>query len=233
MGNVTFAGFTKKALAMLSMAALVLMMGLAGCSGSSNTAGSGATSSAGTAASEGGTSGTHHAVLEVEGYEPITIELDGDAAPLSVENFMNLANEGYYDGKTFYRIVDDFCLQGGTAGNSASGNDPSLETVKGEFSSNGVNNPLADNFDRGVVAMARTSMPDSATSTFFVTLGSAKQVGPSLDGQYAAFGTIDDAGMKTIDQIVTDYLPKVDEPNMGAITVEANQPIIKSITITD
>lgn len=230
MGNVKFAGFSKKAIALLSMVALVIMMGIAGCSSSSSTANTG--SSAANSA-QGGTSGTHHAVLEVEGYEPITIELDGDAAPLSVENFMNLANEGYYNGKTFYRIVDDFCLQGGTLGNSASGNDPSLETIKGEFSSNGVSNPLADNFDRGVVAMARTAMPDSATSTFFVTLGSSKQVGQSLDGQYAAFGTIDDAGMKVIDQIVTDYLPNVDDPNMGAISVEANQPVIKSITITD
>lgn len=213
--------------AALAAAILACALLLTGCSGQSSSSGGNAT-----AASTAGV-GTHHAVLEVEGYDPITIELDGDAAPQTVENFMTLAKDGYYDGKTFYRIVDDFCLQGGTLGNNASGNDPALDPIKGEFSTNGVENPLADAFDRGVVAMARTSMPDSATSTFFVTLGTASQVGASLDGQYAAFGTIDADGMKVIDQIVDDYLPNVDEPNMGAITDEANQPIIKSITITD
>ncbi len=214
--------------AFVAAAILACALLLAGCSGQSASSSS---TASGTGSVSG--SGTHHAVLEVEGYEPVTIELDGDAAPQTVDNFMELANEGYYDGKTFYRIVDDFCLQGGTLGNNASGNDPSLDAIKGEFSTNGVDNPLADAFDRGVVAMARTSMPDSATSTFFVTLGSASQVGPSLDGQYAAFGTIDADGMKVIDQIVEDYLPNVDEPNMGAITDEAAQPVIKSITITD
>ena len=75
--------------------------------------------------------------------------------------------------------------------------------------------------------------PKAGEDTFFVTLGDAAQVGASLDGQYAAFGTIDEEGMKIIDQIVTDHLANVDEPNMGAITVEANQPVIRSITITD
>lgn len=211
--------------AALAAALLACGLMLAGCAGQPSSSGSGSTATEGT--------GTHHAVLEVEGYDPITIELDGDAAPQTVENFMKLANEGYYDGKTFYRIVDGFCLQGGTLGNNASGNDPDLDPIKGEFSTNGVDNALADSFDRGVVAMARTSMPDSATSTFFVTLGNASQVGPSLDGQYAAFGTIDADGMQVIDQIVDAYLPNVDEPNMGAITDEAKQPIIKSVTITD
>ena len=75
--------------------------------------------------------------------------------------------------------------------------------------------------------------PPTGWTTLCVTLGDAAQVGASLDGQYAAFGTIDEEGMKIIDQIVTDHLANVDEPNMGAITVEANQPVIRSITITD
>lgn len=227
MMRIAHANKIKTAAAALAAALLMCALGLVGCSGQS------ASSASSSSASVDNGVGVHHATLEVEGYDPITIELDGDAAPKSVENFMTLAKDGYYDGKTFYRIVDDFCLQGGTLGNSASGNDPSLESIKGEFSTNGVDNPLADSFDRGVVAMARTTMPDSATSTFFVTLGNASQVGASLDGQYAAFGTIDDAGMKVIDQIVTDFLPNVDDPNMGAISDEAKQPIIKSITITD
>lgn len=224
MTGILKARSLRMAAALLAAVLVACLFGLVGCAGQS---------SEGSGSASGDGVGTHHAVLEVEGYEPVTIELDGDAAPITVQNFMDLANEGYYDGKTFYRIVEDFCLQGGTLGNSASGSDPSLEAIKGEFSSNGVENPLADNFDRGVVAMARTTMPDSATSTFFVTLGSASQVGPSLDGQYAAFGTIDDAGMKVIDQIVMDYVGNVDEPNMGIITVEESQPVIKSITITD
>ncbi len=211
------------AIALMMAVLCVSFLGLTGCSGAASSSSSSAQASA----------GTHHAVIQVEGYEPITVTLDGDAAPLSVENFMKLVDEGYYNGKTFYRIVDDFCLQGGTLGNSAAGTDNSLESIKGEFSANGVDNPLADEFDRGVVAMARNSNPDSAKSTFFVTLGNASQVGPSLDGQYAAFGTIDDAGMKIIDQIVADHLPNVDDPDMGAISIEANQPVIRSITITD
>lgn len=232
MADITKRSFSKAFAGIALACLLVAGIALTGCaSNSSSSSKSTSSSSATTQAADG--IGEHHAVLEVEGYEPVTITLDGDAAPLSVQNFMDLASEGYYDGKTFYRIVDDFCLQGGTLGNNAAGNDPNLETVRGEFSGNGIKNDLADNFDKGVVAMARTNMPDSATSTFFITLGSAAQVAPSLDGQYAAFGTIDDAGMKVIDQIVTDYLPNVDEPNMGAITSEAAQPVIKSITITD
>ena len=177
--------------------------------------------------------GKHHAVMTVEGYEPITLELDADAAPITVTNFADLVNQGYYDGKTFYRIVEDFCLQGGTLGNNAAGNDPQLETITGEFSDNGSENPLADQFDRGTVAMARTNLPNSATSTFFVTLGTNDQVGASLDGKYAAFGTIDEAGMAIIDAIVADYAANVDEPQMGAISDEAAQPIITSIEWVD
>lgn len=226
MTKIAHAHRLRAASALVAALLLAALMALVGCSGQSSSGDGAASGSA-----EG--VGIHHATLNVEGYDPITIELDGDAAPQTVENFMNLAREGYYDGKTFYRIEDGFCLQGGTLGNNAAGNDPELETIRGEFSSTGIDNPLADNFERGVVAMARTSMPDSASSTFFVTLGNASQVGPSLDGQYAAFGTIDDAGMAVIDQIVTDHVAYADGANMGAISDEANQPVIKSITITD
>ena len=175
--------------------------------------------------------GTHHAVVTVEGYDPFTIELDADAAPVSVSNFCKLANSGYYDGKTFYRFVDGFCMQGGTLGNSASGNDPSLSQIIGEFASNGVDNPLASDFKKGVVAMARSSAPNSASSTFFVTLGSGSSVSASLNDQYAAFGTIDDAGMAIVDAIVADYLPNVTEPSMGAIADESKQAKITSIKV--
>lgn len=178
-------------------------------------------------------SGKHHAMIYVDGYDPIEVELDADSAPISVTNFVNLANEGYYDGLTFYRVVEDFCLQGGTMGNSASGTDNDLGTITGEFSSNGVNNPLADNFDRGTIAMARTQLPNSATSTFFITLGSNDAVGTSLDGQYAAFGTVDKDSMDTVDQIVSDTIGLVDDEYMGSISDESLQPVITRIEILD
>lgn len=220
-------------------------LALAGCAGQPAASSASASASSSMSASvkaESGTkqfsddellSGKHHAVITVDGYEPVTMELDADAAPITVTNFAELVQDGYYNSKTFYRIVEDFCLQGGTLGNNAAGNDPALETITGEFSENGAENPLADQFDRGTVAMARTNMPNSATSTFFITLGGADQVGPSLDGKYAAFGTIDDAGMAVIDQIVADFAPNVDDPQMGAISDETEQPTIISIEWVD
>lgn len=178
-------------------------------------------------------SGKHHAVIQVEGYDPITVELDADAAPQTVTNFAELANDNYYDGMHFYRIVENFCLQGGTVGNNAAGNDTTIREIQGEFSGNGVENPLAEEFGKGTVAMARTSLPNSATSTFFITLGDNSQVGASLDGRYAAFGTISPEDMAIVDKIVADYAANVDEPQMGAITDESQQPIIESISIID
>ena len=177
--------------------------------------------------------GTHHAVVTVEGYEPFTIELYADEAPVTVSNFCKLANDGFYDGLTFYRFVDGFCMQGGSSNNSAAAANDGLTPIVGEFASNGVENSLADSFAKGVVAMARNSNPNSATSTFFVTLGSGSSVSASLDGQYAAFGLIEEAGMQTVDKIVADYLPKVTDASMGAIGNEANQARITSIEITD
>ena len=223
----------KPALAVAAAAALSLsLVALAGCSGgtdaATNAASSGSSSSSAAEASDADLmSGTHHAIIQVEGYDPITVELDADAAPVTVTNFANLADDGYYNGLSFYRIVDDFCLQGGTTGNTASGNDPLLQPIKGEFSSNGVDNPLADKFDRGTVAMARTSAPDSAT------LGDNDAVGTALDGKYAAFGTINEEGMAIIDAIVADYLANVDDPQMGAISDQAKQAKIVSIQMVD
>lgn len=174
---------------------------------------------------------TATATVTVEGYDPFTISLYGEEAPLTVENFTNLANQGFYDGLTFYRFVKDFCMQGGSSNNSAAMVNDGLSSIKGEFSSNGVNNALADHFTKGVVAMARSSQPDSATSTFFVTLGSGTSVSRSLNGSYAAFGYIDDAGMAIVDSIVADYLGNVNDASSGSITSVDKQAKIASITV--
>ena len=177
-------------------------------------------------------SGKHTAIMTVEGYDPITIELDADAAPITVQNFCELVNQGFYNGLNFYRIVPDFCLQGGSSNNSAAVVDDGLSKIKGEFSENGVSNPLADNFEKGTVAMAR-STEDSATSTFFVTLGSGQNVAASLNGKYAAFGTIDAKGMEIIDQIVADYSGNVDNSSTGAISDVSKQAKITSISLVE
>ncbi|MEI3377786.1 MAG: peptidylprolyl isomerase [Coriobacteriales bacterium] len=176
--------------------------------------------------------GTHHAVVKVEGFDPFTIELYADSAPVTVANFCNLAESGYYDGLKFYRIVEGFCLQGGTKGNSSAGNDAALPPIIGEFYENDVDNPLADDFKRGTVAMARTGIYNSAKTTFFITLASTENVELSLNGQYAAFGQIDDAGMQTVDAIVNAYL-KYATGDMGAINNPKNMPTIEYISIED
>ena len=169
--------------------------------------------------------GTHHAVVKVEGYDPFTIELYADYAPVTVANFCDLAQSGYYDGLKFYRIVEGFCLQGGTKGNSSAGNDATLPPII-------VANPLADEFRRGTVAMARTGIYNSAKTTFFITLATTENVSQSLDGQYTAFGQIDDADMQTVDAIVKDYL-KYATGEMGAINNPKDMPVIEYITIQD
>lgn len=217
----------------LAMACALACCMLAGCGGSaSSSSSSSVTGSVANKASGEYATGTHHAVVKVAGYDPFTIELSADNAPVTVANFCQLAESGYYNGLKFYRIVEGFCLQGGTKGNSASGNDSELPPIIGEFADNGVENPLADDFKRGTVAMARTGVYDSAKSTFFITLATSVNTAQSLNGQYAAFGTIDEAGMDTVDAIVHDYL-KYATGNAGAINNPDDMPVIESITIED
>ena len=134
------------------------------------------------------------AQVKVAGYDPFTIELHAADAPATVLNFCYLASDGYYNGLAFYRIVPGFCLQGGTAGNTASGDDESIRAIQGEFSSNGVDNNLSH--ERGVISMARTNVKDSATCQFFICHADAT----FLDGDYAAFGKMTD-GFDVLDAI--------------------------------
>jgi peptidyl-prolyl cis-trans isomerase B (cyclophilin B) len=122
----------------------------------------------------------------------IDVELDPAAAPITVENFLKLVNEGFYDGLTFHRIIPGFMIQGGDPEGTGMGG--SGTEIKGEFSANGVDNPISH--VRGVISMARSQAPDSASSQFFIT--NADSV--FLDGDYAAFGRVT-SGMDVVDQI--------------------------------
>ena len=165
-------------------------------------------------------SGLHYAEIEVEDYGVISLELDADTAPITVTNFVNLAKDGFYDGLTFHRIIDGFMIQGGDPlGNGTGGSD---ETIKGEFSDNGVENDISH--VRGTISMARSSDPDSASSQFFIV----HQDSTYLDGQYAAFGHVTD-GMDVVDAICEDT-PVQD--NNGTVAAE-DQPVITSITIME
>ena len=165
-------------------------------------------------------SGNHHAVIDVKDYGVIKVELNADEAPITVTNFVKLAKDGFYDGLTFHRIINGFMIQGGDPeGNGTGGSD---ETIKGEFSANGVDNVLKHT--RGAISMARSQDYDSASSQFFIM----HETNATLDGQYAVFGYVYE-GMDVVDKIATS-VPVTD--NNG--TVEAqNQPVINSIKITD
>ncbi|MGN0078810.1 MAG: peptidylprolyl isomerase [Coriobacteriales bacterium] len=173
-------------------------------------------------------SGTHHVKVTVEGFKPFTIALDADSAPISVSNFCHLVEDGFYNGLTFHRVVDEFCLQGGDPnGNGLGGSD---QRIKGEFSGNGVPNKLADSFKRGTVSMARNSSSmNSGSSQFFITLSDV--YAGSLNGQYAAFGSISKKDMAIVDKIVKSCLSSADQ-NTGIISAK-KQPTITKIKIVD
>ncbi len=161
-----------------------------------------------------------HAEITVKDYGTIKLELDQGTAPITVANFVKLAQSGFYNGLTFHRIMDGFMIQGGDpSGNGTGGSD---ESIKGEFASNGVENPISH--VKGVISMARSNDPNSARSQFFITVADAI----FLDGSYAAFGRVTE-GMEVAEQIAKDAKP-VD--NNGTILPD-QQPVIESIVITD
>lgn len=193
-------------------------------SSSSGTASSGADSSETTSSSDAASSellsGVYEAEITVKDYGTITVELDADTAPITVTNFVQLARDGFYDGLTFHRIIDGFMIQGGDPnGNGTGGSDAK---IKGEFSSNGVENDISH--VRGVISMARSSAKDSASSQFFIV----QQDSTYLDGDYAAFGHVTE-GMDIVDAICADV--PVEDSN-GTVLAE-NQPVIESITILE
>lgn len=138
-------------------------------------------------------------VIEMENGAKIELELYPEIAPITVKNFEKLVSEGFYDGLTFHRIIPGFMIQGGDPlGNGMGGAD---ENIIGEFRANGYKNDLKHT--RGVISMARSFQPNSASSQFFIMHADA----PHLDGQYAAFGKVV-SGMDAVDEIAsipTDY----------------------------
>ncbi len=143
-------------------------------------------------------------------------ELYPEHAPLTVENFVKLAKEGFYDGLIFHRVIPDFMIQGGDPSGNGTGG-PGY-TIKGEFASNGVKNELKHT--RGVLSMARAMHPDSAGSQFFIMVAKS----PHLDGQYAAFGKVTE-GMEAADSIVSVRRDYSDRP--------LEEQVIKTITIIE
>ena len=166
------------------------------------------------------TAATDWVQIDVQDYGTITAELYRGAAPITVENFISLVKEGFYDGLTFHRVISGFMIQGGDPkGNGTGGSDRQL---KGEFAKNGVDNPIAH--ERGVLSMARANPYDSASSQFFIM----HQAAPQLDGSYAAFGRVL-TGMEVVDAICAST-PVTDG---NGTVAKANQPIITSIRVID
>ncbi len=160
--------------------------------------------------------------ITVKDYGVMEAELDWEAAPNTCANFVELVNSGFYTGLIFHRIIKGFMIQGGWGDLKGKHLDYS---IKGEFASNGVDNPLLHK--RGVLSMARTMYPDSASSQFFIMHKDA----PHLDGQYAAFGHLT-SGFEVLDKIAgvrTDYSDKPVTP-VVIEKIEAIDEPVKSVT---
>ena len=154
-------------------------------------------------------------VIEMENGKKIKIELYPDKAPITVANFEKLVGEGFYNGLIFHRVISGFMIQGGDPLGTGTGG--SKNKIKGEFRSNGVPNDIKH--VRGVISMARSANPDSASSQFFIMHKDA----PHLDGQYAAFGKVTE-GIEVVDEIAavqTDFRDKPTVPQiMKSVTLE-------------
>lgn len=190
----------------------------------------------------------------IEGYGRLVILLDATTAPVTVENFISLVEEGFYDGLTFHRIITDFMVQGGDPDANGTGGHKDENgkeiNIKGEFSANGHENDISHKY--GVISMARSNEPNSASSQFFICNADSSD---SLDGNYAAFGYVVE-GMSVIDAVTKDFFPKSEYADYydnweidtyygtykhyvwsylgnGAIKDKANQPVIKYIKVLD
>ena len=166
-------------------------------------------------------SGKHHVEMDIEGYGTVCMELDADSAPITVTNFINLANQGFYNGLTFHRIIAGFMAQGGDP--LGTGRGGSGSNITGEFNINGIMNYISHN--RGTVSMARSADSyNSGSSQFFICVADCT----SLDGQYAAFGRVT-SGMDVVDAMV-EATPVQDD---NGTVLSEDQPVITEIRVID
>lgn len=153
--------------------------------------------------------------IEMENGKKIRLELYPEIAPITVANFEKLAKSGFYDGLIFHRVIKGFMIQGGDPEGTGMGG--SSERIKGEFAANGIKNDLKH--ERGVISMARSQNPNSASSQFFIMHKDA----PHLDGQYAAFGRVIE-GIEVVDEIAetkTDFRDRpLKEQKIKKVTVD-------------
>ena len=199
----------KKITSIILIIASVILLAACGKSGEAGEAGE--------AAGSGDSKEVTNVTIEMENGGIIKLELYPDIAPITVANFVKLAKSGFYDGLIFHRVINGFMIQGGDPeGTGMGGSD---ETIKGEFSANGVKNDISH--ERGVISMARNSRSmDSASSQFFIV----QEDSTYLDGQYAAFGRVTE-GMDVVDEIASVATDSKDRP-----LVEQK---IKTITVDD
>ena len=192
----------KRSLALV-LALLMLLCTLAGCGGGSKS-----------------WKGTHHAEIVVEEYGTITIEINADIAPITASNFLNLAKKGFYDGNSFYRVIDGFAIYGGDPNGNGTGT--SGTTIEGEFTANGVANSLTNT--RGAIGMARGTHYNSASCQFYILQSDATY----LDGDFAVFGYVI-SGINVVDQICAGTATT----GSDGYVASANQPVIKEIKVLD
>ena len=206
----------KKLISVLSLCLAVCgLFCLISCSGGGQTS---ETAAPGSDGSSVGESGENIMIqIEMENGGIIKAELYPDKAPITVENFVSLANEGFYDGLIFHRVIKNFMIQGGDPDGNGTGG--SGKNIKGEFSANGVTTNDISHV-RGVLSMARSKNMDSASSQFFIVQADSTY----LDGQYAAFGMVTE-GMDVVDEIASVETDKYDKP--------VEDVVIKSIRVID
>lgn len=166
--------------------------------------------------------GKFNAVITVKNYGDIELVLDGDTAPITVKNFVDLAKDGFYDGLTFHRIIDGYMIQGGDPEGTGYGG--SGKTITGEFEKNGIKNNISHK--KGVISMARSQAYNSASSQFFIVQEENDMIKKTLDGNYAAFGHVT-KGIEIVDKIAKET-PVVDD---NGTVLRDNQPIIEKIII--
>ncbi len=196
-----------------TLLAVCLLLTMAACGGKDADA-------AGTPGMTFDENASYYADIEIADYGTITVQLDHHSAPNTVANFITLANDGFYDGLTFHRIIAGFMMQGGDPNGNGTGG--SGTNIVGEFKDNGYDNPIAHT--RGVISMARSRDYNSASSQFFIMHADASY----LDGQYAAFGMVTE-GMDVVDAVCAAARPT---DNNGTIAKDA-QPVITKITIRE